>query len=107
MAGELKTIDAATAAKLVDEGALLVDVREADEFQQARIPGSVNVALSEFEASDIPAADGQPIVFFCRSGNRTTVHAARLAARAADAGTYVLGGGIIEWAEAGLPIETD
>ncbi|MEJ0012572.1 MAG: rhodanese-like domain-containing protein [Bauldia sp.] len=100
----MKTIDAEAAAQLMEGGALMVDVREAGEFAQARIPGSVNVALSEFEASDIPAAEGQPVVFFCQSGNRTRVHAARLAARNADA--YVLGGGIIEWAQAGLPIET-
>jgi rhodanese-related sulfurtransferase len=103
----MKTIGAAEAAELQKAGALLVDVREADEYSQARIPGSVNVALSGFEAGDIPAAEDQPIVFFCRSGNRTTVHAARLDARSSNAGTYVLGGGIIEWAEAGLPIETD
>ncbi len=102
MAGELKTIDATTASDLMQEGALLVDVREAGEYAQARIPGSVNVALSEFETSDIPAAEGQPIVYFCQSGNRTRVHAARLAAKGE---AYVLGGGIIEWAQAGLPIE--
>lgn len=107
MAGQMKTIDAQTAVELRDKGALLVDVREADEFEQARIPGSVNVPLSAFEASEIPTAEGQPVVFFCRSGNRTTVHAARLASRGAEAGTYVLGGGILEWAQAGLPIEQD
>jgi rhodanese-related sulfurtransferase len=101
----MKTIDAEAAAKLMEDGALMVDVREVEEFEQARIPHSVNVPLSTFEASEIPSADGQPIVYFCRSGNRTTVHAARLAAKRDDA--YVLGGGIIEWAEAGLPVETD
>ena len=107
MSAGLKKIDAAAASKLMDDGALMVDVREADEFAQARVPGSVNVALSQLEASEIPAAVGQPIVFFCRSGNRTTVHAARLIAAGGHADAYVLGGGIIEWAEAGLPIEQD
>ena len=107
MAEPLKVIDAITAAELADNGALLVDVREDMEFAQARIPGSVNVPLSGLEALDIPAAPDQPIIFFCASGNRTNVHRGRLQAKAGETPGYVLGGGIVEWAQAGLPIETD
>jgi len=53
----------------------------------------------------LPVADGQAVVYFCASGNRTRVHAARLAAKAGAADAYVMEGGINAWAQAGLPIE--
>jgi rhodanese-related sulfurtransferase len=106
MARSLKRIDAATAAKLKDRGALMVDVRESGEYARARIPGSQNIALSRFELSELPLGPGQAVVFSCASGNRTNVHAARLADKAGTAEAYVLEGGLSAWAEAGLPVET-
>ncbi len=105
MAGTLTLIDPEAAAELMDGGALMVDVRESAEYAQARIPGSENVALSGLEASELPLAPGQAVVFFCASGNRTNVHAARLAAKAGAAEAYVLEGGLSAWARAGLPID--
>ena len=82
MASSLKSIDAATAAKLMDQGALMVDVRESGEYARARIPGSQNIALSRFESSELRLGPDQAVVFFCASGNRTRVHAGRLAEKA-------------------------
>ena len=106
MASSLKSIDAATAAKLMDQGALMVDVRESGEYARARIPGSQNIALSRFESSELRLGPDQAVVFFCASGNRTRVHAERLAEKAGTAAAYVLEGGLSGWAEAGLPVET-
>jgi rhodanese-related sulfurtransferase len=105
MATSLKSIDAPTAAEMQDHGALLVDIREDGEYEIAHIPGSELIPLSRFEASDLPIVDGQAVVYFCASGNRTRVHATRLAAKAGGADAYVLEGGINAWAQAGLPIE--
>ena len=106
MAQSLKGIDANTTAQLQQDGALLVDVREDGEYAQAHIPGSELIPLSRFEASELPLAPGQKVVFFCASGNRTNVHAARLAEKAGDADAYVMQGGIAAWWQAGLPVET-
>ena len=106
MANSLKPVDASRAAALMKDGALMVDVREPGEYARARIPGSVNVALSRFETTGLPLADGQAIVYFCAGGNRTTVNAGRLAAKAGDAKAYVLQGGISAWGQAGLPMES-
>ena len=106
MAKTLKGVDAHAAAKLMKDGALMVDVREPGEYAHARIPGSRNVALSGFESSDIGLAPGQRVVFFCASGNRTNVYAARLADKASGAEAYVITGGISAWGRAGLPIES-
>jgi len=105
MPRSLKSIDAVAAARLRDKGALMVDVRESGEYARARIPGSRNVALSRFESSELVLAPDQAVVFFCASGTRTRVHAARLAAKAGAAEAYVLAGGLSAWNQAGLPVE--
>jgi rhodanese-related sulfurtransferase len=105
MSRNLKGIDTARAAELMENGALMVDVRETYEYANARIPGSCNAALSCLEATDLPLASGQAIVFFCASGNRTSMNASRLAAKANGSDAYVMSGGITAWARAGLPVE--
>ncbi len=101
-----KNVDAATAADLMRAGALMVDVREAHEYAHAHIPGSHHAALSRLEEAELPIAPGQPVVFFCASGGRTTIHAARLSAKAAGADVHVMQGGISAWGRMGLPIES-
>jgi rhodanese-related sulfurtransferase len=49
---------------------LLVDVREPDEFVVGHVPGAINLPLSSFEASRLPAPAGQRVVLICRSGRR-------------------------------------
>ena len=105
MAHALKGVDATRAADLMKKGALMVDVRESYEYANARIPGSHNAAQSSLEASDLPLAPGQVIVYFCASGNRTSMNASRLAAKANGSEAYVMSGGIGAWARAGLPVE--
>jgi rhodanese-related sulfurtransferase len=100
----LPTIDVAGARRLLDQGAVLVDVREADEHARERVPGARNVPLSRLVEVDAPA--GKAVIFHCRSGARTAANAARLGAAAAcDA--YVLEGGLDAWKKAGLPVAFD
>ena len=106
MARSLKGVDASGAAKLMKDGALMVDVREPGEYARGCIPGSQNVALSRFDLAPLPLGEGQAVVFFCASGNRTTVNAARLAAKAGNAEAYVMQGGMFAWSRAGLPVES-
>ena len=86
--------------------ALLIDIREPNEFARARIPGSRLAPLSTIDHQDFAADRHRTVVFSCRSGNRTTVHAARLLAKGFDK-AYQLGGGIEAWKRAGLPVDTD
>ena len=51
----LVDVDAITVQKwLDDDQAILVDVREADEFQDEHIPGAVPFPLSRFDATALP-----------------------------------------------------
>jgi rhodanese-related sulfurtransferase len=101
----IKTVSPSKAAALMREGAVLVDIREADEHARERIPGARHHALSLLDKRH-PARPGDAIlIFHCRSGARTLANAARLAS--ADCETYVLDGGIDAWKKAGLPIALD
>jgi rhodanese-related sulfurtransferase len=103
----LPSISPERAAELMREGAVLVDVREADEHARERIPGARHHALSRLD-SENPARPGDAVlVFHCRSSARTKAHAPRLAAAAAGYETYVLEGGLDAWKKAGLPTATD
>lgn len=83
-------------------GALLVDVRERHEHNAEHIAGSRNAPLTEFPGA--LDTGGWPAIYYCNSGRRTALNAARLAA-AAPARAYVLKGGLIAWKAAGLPVE--
>jgi rhodanese-related sulfurtransferase len=102
-----KPITPAEARRLVDEGAVLVDIREAAEHARENIPGDRLHPLSSLDRGEAPAlGDARAVVFYCRSGMRTRTNAQRLAeAGAWDA--YVLEGGLEAWRKAGLPVTVD
>jgi rhodanese-related sulfurtransferase len=103
----LKTITPAEAARLLRDGATLVDVREPDEHARERIPGARNLPLSRLEEAELAAQDGTSLLFHCRSGARTQGNAARLAAKAGLCEAYVVEGGLEAWKRAGLPVAQD
>ena len=101
----MQAISPDRAAQLMREGAVLVDIREADEHARERIPGARHHALSRLDA-DHPARPGDDVlIFHCRSGARTNSNAPRLAAVACEG--YLLEGGIEAWKAAGLPVVLD
>lgn len=93
-------------SRIAAGSAVLVDIREADEFARTHIAGAVSQPLSQWEQAHLtidPAAD---VVFTCRSGMRTHGACDRLAARV-EGDAFVLEGGLNAWMKAGLPVETD
>ena len=103
----LQTISPERAAELVRNGAVLIDIREADEHAREHIPGARHHALSRID-DETPVRKGDDVlVFHCRSGARTRGNAARLAAAARTCETYILEGGIDAWKKAGLPVKLD
>ncbi|MCR5874693.1 rhodanese family protein [Phenylobacterium sp. J426] len=94
------------AARLKGGGAVLVDIREADEFARRHVKGALSRPLSDFEAAHLTIEPGRDVVFTCRSGMRTAANCDRLAARV-DGPAYVLEGGVDGWARAGLPLQED
>jgi rhodanese-related sulfurtransferase len=103
---DLQTITAERAAELVRKGAVLIDIREADEYARERIPGARHHALSRLDAESPARPGDEVLVFHCRSGARTRGHAARLSA-SANCEAYILDGGLNAWKKAGLPVALD
>ena len=87
------------------EATLLVDVRNPDEFAQARIPGSVLMPLPFFANRVVELPTDRRIMLVCRSGDRSTTATAYLLSRGFDEVANVAGG-IIAWYQAGLPVVT-
>ncbi len=98
----MKHINAVEAKKLVDQGAILVDVREVNEYAGENIPGARNEPLSRIGATQITGAPA--VVFHCKSGARTRMNAHALA-DCTDAQVYILDGGIEAWKAAGYPVK--
>jgi adenylyltransferase/sulfurtransferase len=78
------------------EALTLIDVREPDEFEIARIPGSRLIPLGEFERRLTELPRSGALVFHCHSGGRSA-HAAQLAKDAGFENVYNLEGGIDAW----------
>jgi len=103
----VRSITPLEANRLVAQGAVLVDIREADEHARERIPGARHVALSALAEADL-AGGGGTVIVHCRSGARTRNNAAQLAARAGeDCQVFMVEGGLDAWRRAGLPTMID
>jgi phage shock protein E len=76
----------AEAHRLVEGGALLVDVRTPGEFSAGHIPGALNIPLDQLGGrADELRKDGKPVVVYCASGMRS-----------AQAKRFLVGAGIVE-----------
>lgn len=81
----------------------LIDVRTPQEFAGGHIAGAVNIPVEEIAGRLGEVAQDQPVVVYCRSGNRSA-QAAQILDQAGYAPVYDLGG-IGAWQQAGFPVE--
>ena len=95
------------ARELIAEGnAVLIDIREPDEFAREWIPGAQNLPLSGFDPARVAGDKDKAAIFHCRSGNRTREARAQLRACGfAEVGHVA--GGLNAWQAANLPVERD
>lgn len=100
----LEKMDARKAHALLNaDKAVLIDVREPDEWIKEHVPGAHLVPLSGFNPDDFPKDHDKIAVFHCRSGGRTEAAAPQIL-RTSFREVYQLEGGIQGWREAGLPV---
>lgn len=93
-------------SRLAAGRAVLIDIREPDEFARAHVPGARSQPLSAFEAAHLSIDPDADVVFTCRTGMRTAASCDRLLARV-EGDAYVLDGGLDAWVGAGLPLAVD
>ena len=83
---------------------LLLDVREADEFQAGHIPGAINIprGVLEFKLSNDPALCARElnIVLYCKTSGRAALAACSLQAMGYRQ-VQSLAGGFDAWSAAG------
>jgi molybdopterin/thiamine biosynthesis adenylyltransferase/rhodanese-related sulfurtransferase len=78
---EIREVDTAEAERLREQpGAIVLDVREPDEYEQGAIPGSVHIPRGQLESTiegRVPEHD-RPLVVFCAGGVRSAFAAKTL-----------------------------
>lgn len=89
------------AVGLHERGAVLLDVREDDEWAAGHPPDAVHLPLARV-GDDVSRFTGQEVLAVCRSGGRSATAAETLAL----AGIKVrnVAGGMTAWAAVGLPV---
>jgi rhodanese-related sulfurtransferase len=104
-APQIPAVDPVEANERVQSGALLIDVREQKEWDQARIGGADLKPLSQANAwyQDLP--QDEDIIFYCRSGQRSAQIVHALTQQIGMTNVINLSGGIIAWEKAGLAVE--
>lgn len=91
--------------QLAQAGALLVDVREPDEYGELHAQGAATLPLSELEARFRELPQNRDLVLICRSGVRS-LRAAEFLQAQGYTQLFNLTGGTLAWQEAGLPVVT-
>ncbi len=84
--------------------AVIIDVREADELAQAAIPGAIHIPMGDLldRLAEVPR--DRTVIFTCHSGGRSETVCRYLEENEGFAGLVNLEGGIVAWAQAGLPV---
>lgn len=103
----VKEIGHSEALQLINhKNALVLDVREPDEFKSGHILNAKNIPVGKLKEriGELERHREQPIVVVCRTSNRSNAGCAQLA-KLGFAQTYLLRGGITAWTKAELPLE--
>lgn len=102
---QIQNVDAHTLHKWLEQSeAMLIDVREPDEYRYEHIDEAVNMPLSALGKNNIASHEGQKIVLQCSSGNRSRQACQIIAANGNTAPLYNLAGGIEGWKKAGFKV---
>lgn len=92
------------AARLAEGSVTVLDMRPADEYESAHIPGALNTTLADLERL-LPALDAnKEIVAYCRGPYCVYSHQAVAALRRQGLSARRLEGGLPEWREDGREV---
>ncbi|HKC22914.1 MAG TPA: molybdopterin-synthase adenylyltransferase MoeB [Gaiellaceae bacterium] len=104
---EIAEIDAAPARELVEgREALVVDVREQDEWDEGHIPGAIHIPRGNLESRIERAAPDttKPVLLYCSVGNRSAFAAKTLEEMGYE-DVVSLAGGFTDWKRNGYPVQ--
>jgi len=101
------TISTLQATLLINQqNALVLDVREAAEYEKGHMLNARNIPLGELEAraGEIDKHKAKPVIVVYDNGNRSG-RAATVLRKLGFEQVFTLGGGVGAWRQAGLPLE--
>jgi molybdopterin/thiamine biosynthesis adenylyltransferase/rhodanese-related sulfurtransferase len=100
-------VDPGDVRKQLGNGVVLVDVREAEEFDAGHIPGAVHVPRSYLETRIENAVSDRDahVVLYCQSGNRSAWGANALKELLGYENVESMKGGITLWKDRGYEVE--
>jgi len=103
---QVREVCPTTTRRLLDEGALMVDVRELDEVAQVAfdVPGVLLMPMSELEQRFAELPRDRDLVLVCREGERS-LKAASFLKYQRYARVASMEGGLFKWARKGFPIK--
>jgi rhodanese-related sulfurtransferase len=104
-APEIPEIEADDAFAEVDAGALLLDVRELDEWAAGHARGAVHIPMREVSARADELPRDRRIVAICRSGARSRTITEALVTAGYDAANTI--GGMQAWQANGFDVITE
>ena len=103
---KFKSITAETAKEWLDKReAILVDVREPEEYANLHICGATLIPLASIEKGKLPKLGKKKLILHCQLGKRGGMACEKLLLADPDMEVYNLEGGIIGWQRAGLKVE--
>ena len=100
---DIPEIDVTELAALRETGAPLIDVREDDEYAEARVPGAVHIPLGQIPDRVAEVPSGETVYVICAKGGRSAKAAEHLRAQGLDA--VNVAGGTLGWIDAGFPTD--
>jgi rhodanese-related sulfurtransferase len=100
---DVPEIDVVELADRRVEGAVLIDVREDDEFIEAHVPGAVHIPLGQVRdrLGEVPAEG--TVYVICARGGRSAKAVEQYRAAGLDA--VNVAGGTLAWIDAGYPTD--
>ena len=106
-ASGLVNIDPIEAVKLINNDAIIIDLRSVDAFSKGHIVSAKNIPSDELEAkmNGLESMKSKPIVAVCEAGITSTKAVNTLRAAGFES-VYGLKGGMGGWTQAGLPVVT-
>ena len=106
-ASGLVNIEPIDAVKLINNDAMVIDLRGVDAFSKGHIVSAKNIPSDELDAkmSSLESMKSKPIVAVCDAGITSTKAVNSLRQAGFDS-VYGLKGGMSGWSQAGLPVVT-
>lgn len=103
----VREIGALAATQLINRSdALILDVRETQEYEGGRVPNALHIPLSQLanRGQELAKFTSRPLIAYCERGNRSRTAVSTLA-KLGFTEVFTLHGGLRAWTEAGLPLE--